>query len=88
MKRVTYRTNQSSPKITEYRRAVEKGMQSHHVLPRGNEWVVKHAGSPRASRVFTTQSEATTYARSVSDNQGTALFIHGANGRIRERRDR
>lgn len=83
----TYKTNQKNPQVREYRNAVERGMQSHHVLPRDGSWVVKRAGSPRASQIFSTQKEAENYGRSVSQNQGTTLFIHGTNGRIRDRKD-
>ena len=87
MKKIPYKTNQRNPQVREYRNAVERGMQSHHVLPRNGSWVVKRAGSPKASQIFNTQEEAKNYGISVSKNQGTALFIHGANGRIRDRKD-
>lgn len=87
MKRVLYKTNQNNPAVRAYRDAVERGKQNQHVLPRGHEWIVKRAGSNRASQVFGTQNEAARYAESIASNQGTAVFIHGADGRIRDRRD-
>lgn len=87
MKKIAYKTNQNHPVIKAYRDAVEKGMNNQHVVPRGNDWIVKRAGSDRASQIFPTQSEASEYARSVAQNQGTAVFIHGRDGRIKDRRD-
>ncbi len=87
MNKILYKTDQNHPQIKEYKEAVEKGEQNYHVLPRGNEWIVKRAGSSKPSQVFGTQSEAADYAKSISQNQGTALFIHGSDGRIVERKD-
>ena len=87
MNKILYKTNQNDPQIKEYKEAVEKGKQNYHVLSRGNGWVVKRAGSSRPTQVFGTQNEAASFARSVSKSQGTALFIHGADGRIIDRKD-
>lgn len=87
MNKILYKTDQNNPQIKEYREAVERGKQNYHVLSRGNEWVVKRAGSSRPTQVFGTQNEATNFANSVSQSQGTALFIHGADGRIVDRKD-
>ncbi len=87
MNKTLYKTDQNHPQIKEYKEAVEKGEQNYHVLPRGNEWIVKRAGASKPSQVFGTQSEAAVYATSISQNQGTALFIHGADGRIVDRKD-
>lgn len=85
MNKILYKTNQNHPQIKEYKQAVERGKQSYHVLLRDDRWVVKQAGSTRISQVFGTQSEATEYAKSLSKSLGTAVFIHGADGTIRER---
>jgi len=87
MKRVQIKIDKNNPKIRAYKNAVDAGRKSYHVFLRSGEWVVKHAGSSRASQTFQTQTEAKKYAIGVSQNQGTALFIHGRDGRIRERND-
>ncbi len=87
MKKTLYKTNQNNPQIKAYKDAVKKGQTSHHVIHNENGWVVKRAGSSRASQIFTTQKEAASYAYGVAQNQGTALFVHGVDGRIVERRD-
>lgn len=87
MKRITLKTNQNNPVIRAYKDAVERGKKNQHVLPRESGWIVKRAGAERASRTFDTQTKATHYAHSVARNQGTSVFIHGANGRIRDRID-
>jgi hypothetical protein len=46
---------------------------------------VKGSGSDRATSVHTTQREAVAVARGIARNQGAELFVHGENGRIRER---
>lgn len=87
MNKILYNTNQNHPQVKEYKEAVERGKQSYHVLARGNEWIVKKAGSLRPTQVFGTQNEATDYAKSISQTQGTAVFIHGVDGRIEEKQD-
>ena len=86
MKRVPLKTNQNHPQIQAYKEAIEKGRQSQHVLPRGGSWVVKKAGSIRVTQTFDTQKEAASFAISIAQNQGTAVFVHGTDGRIRDRR--
>ena len=56
-----------------------------HVIPSGSKWSVRKAGASRASGTFTTQGEAIARARDVAQKQKTELFIHGKDGRIRER---
>jgi hypothetical protein len=87
MRKVFYKTDQTHPQIQAYKQAVEKGMNSQHVLPRGNAWIVKRAGSLKATQVFNTQKEAVSVATTIAQNQGTALFVHGKDGRVRIRQD-
>ena len=56
-----------------------------HVVPNGSKWSVRRAGSSRASGKFTTQEEAIKEGKKIAKNQGTELYIHGKDGRIRER---
>ncbi|MEI6690781.1 MAG: DUF2188 domain-containing protein [bacterium] len=84
MNKVFFKTDQNHPQIKAYKEAVEKGLSSHHVLPRDGEWIVKRAGSSRASGVFPTQSLAISHGREVSKNSNSELYIHGQDGRIRE----
>lgn len=87
MKKILYKTNQNNPTVRAYKEAVEKGMKNQHVLPRGGEWIVKRAESEKPSKIFSTQKEATQHAKAIANNQGTAVFVHGSDGRIRERID-
>lgn len=59
--------------------------RNQHVVPHKEGWAVRGAGADRATSVHDTQSKAINEARSIAQNQGTELFIHGSNGRIRER---
>jgi hypothetical protein len=56
-----------------------------HVVPNGSKWSVRRAGASKASRTFATQGEAIAKARDNARKQKTELFIHGRDGRIRER---
>ncbi|MDQ0303102.1 DUF2188 domain-containing protein [Ancylobacter polymorphus] len=59
--------------------------KSQHVAPRGDKWIVRTTGAGRASATFATQQEAVARARSIAKERGTELYIHGTDGRIRER---
>jgi uncharacterized protein YdaT len=56
-----------------------------HVVPNGGKWSVRRAGASKASGTFDTQREAIDRARDVARKQKTEVFIHGRDGRIRER---
>jgi uncharacterized protein YdaT len=58
---------------------------SQHVAPSTGGWSVRKAGASRASAVFKTQAEAIQRGREIAQNQKSELFIHGKDGRIRER---
>lgn len=56
-----------------------------HVVPSESGWSVKRAGATKASSVHRTQQEAVEAATKLAQNQRTELYIHGRDGRIRER---
>jgi len=59
--------------------------KDQHVVPHAGDWAVKGAGNRKATSVHPTQREAIAAARKAARAQGTEMFIHGRNGRIRER---
>src|ERR1700731_1469565 len=59
--------------------------RNQHVVPRGGGGAVKAEGGQRASSIHGTQREAIDRGREVSRNQRSELFVHGRDGRIRER---
>lgn len=59
--------------------------KGQHVVPNGGKWSVRKAGSSKVSGTYNTQKEAETVARERAKNQKTELYIHGRDGRIRER---
>ena len=60
--------------------------KNQHVTPHPDGgWQVKGAGNSRATVRTETQKEAIDIARDIARNQESELFIHGENGRIRER---
>ncbi|MGE0095131.1 MAG: DUF2188 domain-containing protein [Alphaproteobacteria bacterium] len=59
--------------------------KNQHVVPHVEGWAVKSEGSQRASSLHRTQQQAIEQAREVAQNQKSELFVHGKDGRIRER---
>ena len=59
--------------------------KGQHVVPSGGKWTVRSAGAKRASGTFETQKEAIDNARKKARRDGTELYVHGRDGRIRER---
>lgn len=59
--------------------------RNQHIVPHENGWAVRGAGSQRATSVHATQQQAIDAGRSISQNQGSELLIHGRNGQIRAR---
>lgn len=59
--------------------------KNQHVTPKNDKWQVKGAGNKKATALFDTQKEAINHARQISKNQNSELFIHGRDGKIRER---
>ena len=59
--------------------------KAHHVVknPSGG-WSVKKGGASRASGTYATQKDAITSAKTISENQGTRVVIHGQDGRIKK----
>ena len=60
--------------------------RNQHVVPREDGWAVRGAGNSRDTRRFETQGDAIRVARRIARNQKGELFVHGRDGRIRERR--
>lgn len=59
--------------------------RNQHIVPHEDGWAVRSAGSQRATSIHDTQGEAIEVGREIARNQGTELFVHGRDGRIRER---
>lgn len=59
--------------------------KGQHVVPNGEKWSVRRAGSSRATATYATQQEAVRVAKDLAKSQKTELYVHGKDGRIRER---
>lgn len=59
--------------------------KGQHVVPGERGWRVVKAGASRATSTHNTQVEAIDAATRIAKNQKTELYIHGRDGRIRER---
>ena len=59
---------------------------SQHVIPHPTGgWSVKKGGATRATKTFDTRKDAISFARKVSRNQGSELYIHRRDGTIRSK---
>ncbi|MWJ18044.1 DUF2188 domain-containing protein [Clavibacter michiganensis subsp. michiganensis] len=61
------------------------GKRGQHVVPSDDGWSVRKAGATKATRNFTTQQDAISAATKIAQNQRGEVYIHGRDGRIRER---
>lgn len=59
--------------------------KGQHVIPSERGWSVRRAGAARATGVYGTQAEAIEVATRIARNQQTEVYVHGRDGRIRER---
>lgn len=59
--------------------------KGQHVVPRDRKWAVRKSGSDKVTKIFDTQEEAIVRGRKIARNQGAELYIHGRDGRIRDR---
>lgn len=59
--------------------------KNQHVVKRDDGWAVRGEGNSRDTSRHKTQADAFNTARDIAKNQGSEVFIHGENGRIRER---
>ena len=59
---------------------------SQHVVPKDGGWAVRRQGAVKFTKVFGTQNEAVQFARNVARKQSGELFIHKADGTIRDRK--
>lgn len=60
--------------------------KTQHVVknPDGG-WAVKKGGSTKATKVYTTQEEAIRHGREIARTQNAEFYVHGRDGRIREK---
>lgn len=56
-----------------------------HIVPSGNAWKVKSAGSEKPSKVTSTQAEAIQVGRRIAMNRGSELVVHRTDGTIRSK---
>lgn len=59
--------------------------RNQHIVPHADGWAVRGAGNRQVTSIHQTQREAIEAARDIARTQRSEMFIHGENGRIRER---
>lgn len=62
-----------------------KKISQHVVKNPSGGWAIKKGGSDRATKVYDTQNEAIAHGREIAKNQGAEFYIHGRDGKIREK---
>lgn len=62
-----------------------KKSRSQHVVKSSDGWAVKKGGSTKATKVFSTQKEAVAHGRNIAKNQKAEFYVHGRDGKIREK---
>lgn len=61
------------------------GKKPVHVVPSGGKWVVKKEGTSAAASSHKTQSTAWKRGQTIARKERTEAYLHGKDGRIRER---
>lgn len=56
-----------------------------HVVPNEGKWAAKRENAERATRITESQREAIRIARDLAMKTKSEVFIHGKDGKIRER---
>lgn len=56
--------------------------KSHHVIPMNDGWKVRKGGAERALKSFDNEQAAIEFARTVSKNQHSELYIHKKDGTV------
>lgn len=59
--------------------------KNQHVVKTDKGWGVRGEKNSRITKNFETQKQATERAKEIAINQKSELFIHGRDGKIRER---
>lgn len=59
--------------------------KGQHVVPHGEGWAVRKAGSDRVTSQHATKAGAESAARQIARNQKTELIIHKKDGTIQKR---
>jgi len=62
-----------------------KRTTQHVVKNPSGGWTVRKGGSSRATKVHKTQKDAIDHGRKIAKNQKAELYIHGQDGKIRQK---
>ena len=61
-------------------------MSNQHIIYRPDgSWAIRGEGNSRDTLRLKTQNEAFSLAREIAINQGGDVFVHGRDGKFRER---
>lgn len=66
---------------------MSKKSNGHHVVPNSKKggWDVKRSNGEKSIKHFDKKKDSVDFARGVSQNQGTELYIHGKDGKIQNK---
>jgi hypothetical protein len=65
---------------------VTKKTTQHVVKSADGGWAVKKGGAEKATKIYPTQEEAITRGREIAKNQKAEFYIHGLDGKIRDKK--
>lgn len=73
-----------SPKVRtsitkQIKKAAKTGSGNVHVVPRGDQWAIKKAGSSKASKIVKSKETAIRKAKSLKDSKGRVI-VHSSDG--------
>lgn len=87
MKEIPIHVNKNHFAIKSYAKAVKKGQEAQHVVPRDGKWAVKRGGASKPSKICDTQREAESHAKRIAMKNKSSFYVHKRNGLIRKGRD-
>ncbi len=70
--------------VKRYGKFFKEGSKIKHVVKHENGWAIKRTGASKASKLFKKQEKAINSAIKMAKNAGTAVVIHGRDGRIKD----
>jgi len=59
--------------------------KNQHVVKTSSGWGIRGENNHKLTKIVETQREAIQIAREIAKNQSAELFIHGRDGKFRER---
>ena len=66
-------------------KGVKMSKFGQHVVVRNGKWAVIKSGASRATKIFSSQTEAVQRAQEIAAGDKSAVYVHDKSGLIRQR---